>query len=119
LVFADDAGTAYVKSGYKTFTFGTLSAESLGDEEAHGLGGYPRILQGWLECTSTDKNWADGDRLPLPSYGIQLYATTTVFGFRATDLADYPRVVDKTNFDIGASQHIDDTKWIVILEAWR
>ena len=91
---------------------------------AHGLGGVPTLIQYRLKCTSTDAGYAVDDEVVITTQagdntntGLSVWPDATNvnvrFGSAATTSLQY---LNKTT---GALTALTDTKWQLIVRAWR
>lgn len=111
--------TGYASTGQTITSGGTLTL-------AHGLGATPRMIQGYLKCTTADLNYSVGDEVPV-SGGQEAYGSTVSVGvsivWDSTNLTvrfgsnagGAFAVLNKTTGTLGA---ITNGSWEFYVRAW-
>jgi hypothetical protein len=89
----------------------------------HGLGGIPRGVDLWLQCTSDELGYVAGERI-LIAYNADIGGTANRgFGVKVTSTQILIKVGDTAvaifNFSTGANGVIDTSKWSLVVTAWR
>lgn len=91
------------------------------DSSTHGLGGYPRLVQVFMECTTADDGYAIGDRIPLATgselagnVGITVWWNATSCGYARED------DIEVMNKNTGTSDTtIDKNDWKIVFQCWK
>jgi hypothetical protein len=110
-----------------SFTSTNLAISSAGTlSVAHGLGAAPSLVQARLKCTSANLNYSTSDEAIIPlgatgdgslNVGLSCVpdASNLVIRYGQNPASAFV-LIDKST---GSASAIDNTKWVLILRAWK